>query len=446
MLFSLTSEQGILGSLLINNDSIDKIPNLQAEHFYNHDHREIFLEIVRQIKAGKQADLITVASELKIADGMVYLNQLIQSTPTSNLIKRYSDEVVNLGIKRALVAISNEASELVRENKESSVCVDLMASKLELLTRNSIEKEPKKLKDTLIDYYSVIEKRMTGKIKPIATGFDYLDKRLGGGLERGTLCVVAGRPAMGKSAFGVALSMNVAREQTSLYVSMEMSETQLNDRIIAVLGEIPINFLRNPEDSDENKPHWDKLTAATARANELNLHIDEQTALNMMQIRNKARKVKRKFGLDCLVIDQLSFITGAESVNSWDRAGEYTRGLIQLAKELDIVVVLLCQLNRECEKRQNKRPMLSDLASSGSIEQDAATILFLYRDVVYNQETQEKDLAEIIIGKQRQGPTGTCYLKFIDDRTEFKSLSLDYQPTRQPEIRTEKRKAWHDDM
>jgi len=159
-----------------------------------------------------------------------------------------------------------------------------------------------------------------------------------------------------------------------------------------------------------------------------------------MQIRNKARKVKRKHGLDCLIVDQLSFIVGAESEKTWDKIGEYTRALIQIGKELDISVILLCQLNRECEKRQNKRPMLSDLASSGSIEQDASTILFLYRDVVYNEATKEKDIAEIIIGKQRQGSVGTCYLEFIEDRTEFKDSKFipsdNIEPVRSLQVRS----------
>ena len=441
MLFCIQSEQSVIGCLLNQNDSIDKIPLLQEIHFYNSDNREIFKEIIRQIKIGRTADLITVGTELKkIPDIMQYINTIINCTNGSYQIENYANKIVNFGIKRALVAISNDVGQLVSETNESSVCVDLVASRIEELTRTIIGKEPKKLQDTLTDYYKMIEMRLDGQIKPIKTGFSYLDKKLGGGLERGTLTVIAGRPAMGKSAFGVCVGMNVSRDMSALFISMEMSETQLNDRIVSILGEIPINFLRQPSDKNEFNNYWERMTIATKKAIELNLHVDDQSSLSIMQIRNKARKVKRRHGLDCLIIDQLSFIVGAESEKSWDKTGEYTRQLIQVAKELDIAVILLCQLNRECEKRQNKRPMLSDLASSGSIEQDASTILFLYRDIVYNESSKENGIAEVIIGKQRQGSVGTCYLEFIDERTEFKDSN--YLPADEIKVRPLQARSW----
>jgi replicative DNA helicase len=258
--------------------------------------------------------------------------------------------------------------------------------------------------DMLGNYVDTIQNRLDGKIKPIATGFTDLDRRLDGGLERGTLTVVAARPGMGKTAMGLCLARNVSVWGCSLFLSMEMSKDQVNDRNIAALGHLPIAWL---------------MTAAFAKAQELNIYIDDETGLNMIDIRNKSRSVKRKAGLDLLVIDQLSFITGGESDKSWEVVGEYTRSLLRLAKELDIAVVLLCQLNRKCEERNNKRPQLSDLAVSGSIEQDAANVIFLYRDEIYNPDSKEKGVCEVITAKQRQGEPGIVGLTYIGNQTRF---------------------------
>ena len=192
---------------------------------------------------------------------------------------------------------------------------------------------------------------------------------------------------------------------------MEMAKQQLNDRNIAALGRIPVSWLRRP--TEENTEYWNRMTAAFSKAQELSMYIDDQAGLNMIEIRSKARAVRRKAGLDVLIIDQLSFITGGQGKEQWQRIGEYTRGLLAIAKEMDIAIVLLCQLNRECESRNNKRPMLADLALSGSIEQDAATIIFLYRDEIYNPDSPDKGMCEWIISKARQGTTGMIGLVYV---------------------------------
>jgi len=191
------------------------------------------------------------------------------------------------------------------------------------------------------------------------------------------------------------------------------------------LGKVPISWLRKPDDEKEN---WDRLTAAFEKAQKLKLWIDDQTSLNLLAIRSKARYIKRRAGLDLLVIDQLSFITGSQAENKAYELGDYTRGLLALAKELDCAIVLLAQLNRECEKRNNKRPMLSDLSSSGSIEQDASTVIFLYRDEIYNLDTQDKGVCEVITAKQRQGETGTTALTYIGSQTRFEDLAFQWKP------------------
>jgi len=337
------------------------------------------------------------------------------------------------------VAIMREGEEVATSFKKSAECVDLVASKLEKLAQRRTEQEPQRLETLLGDYAQTLEDRMSGKIKPIKTGYADLDFKLGGGLERGTLTVVAGRPAMGKTAFGLGVARNVSFDGSALFLSMEMPKEQVCDRNIAALGQIPIQWLRNPSESPPTNNYWDQMTKAFGQTQEMNLFIDDQTALNMMSIRNKSRKVKRLSGLDLLVIDQLSFIAGATSDKLHEAIGEHTRGLLAIAKEMKIAVILLCQLNRDCEKRPDKRPLMSDLASSGSIEQDANNILFLYRDEVYNADSQDKGVCEVIIGKQRQGSPGFVGLKYFGEQTRFEDLAQGWQPSQPKSARRQKK-------
>jgi replicative DNA helicase len=239
---------------------------------------------------------------------------------------------------------------------------------------------------------------------------------------------------MGKTALGLALARNVAEWGSAGFLSMEMPKAQINDRNIAAMGQIPISWLRKPDEADEN--NWTRLTAAFEKAQRLKLWIDDETGLNVTAIRSKARFIKRRSGLDLLVIDQLSFISGSKAENKAYEIGDYTRGLLAVAKELDCAVLLLAQLNRECEKRNNKRPMLSDLSSSGSIEQDASTVMMLYRDEVYNPDTSDKGICEAIIVKQRQGETGVAPLTYIGNQTRFENVAFRWQP---PAMREEAR-------
>jgi replicative DNA helicase len=307
--------------------------------------------------------------------------------------------------------------------------VDRIAARLEGLAHAQTDQEPELLADSLASYTELLQARIEGRIKPIQTGFVDLDRQLGGGIDRGTLTIVAGRPAMGKTALGLGIARNVAALGTSLFLSMEMPKASINDRNISALGKIPLGWLRNPQDkTPEEKARWANITHAFKRAHELSLFVDDQTGLSLLKIRAKARSVKRRKGLDAIVIDQLSFITGSDLDRLHEAVGEYTRGLLALAKELNVAVILLCQLNRDLEKRLNKRPQMSDLALSGSIEQDAENIIFLYRDEIYNPDSPDRGVAEIITAKQRQGQPGTVGLSYIADQTQFEDLTRLWSP------------------
>lgn len=433
-LFSLSAEQSVLGAIMIDNNAIDLIPSLEVSHFYRADHRMVYEEMLKQIVAGKRVDAVTLGEQLKdrVVDALQYLVSLHSSAGSAANIARYAAIVSDRALLRSLAEFGADVQDQANNAAEPALIVfDRMAQKLDLLAQSNDDAAPVRADALLADYMDVITARMEGTIKPIETGFADLDRQLDGGLERGTLTVLAARPAMGKTAMGLALARNVASSGAALFLSMEMSKTQVSDRNIAALGGIPISWLRKPDEA--NGDYWDRMTVAIKKTQELALFIDDKTALSMIEIRAKARSIKRQHGLDLLVVDQLSFITGGANDNKAYEIGEHTRALVSLSKELDCAVVLLAQLNRDCEKRQNRRPIMADLAMSGSIEQDAANVVFLYRDEVYNPETRDKGICEVITGKQRQGAPGTVALNYIGSQTKFQDLQYAWSPPEQRE-------------
>lgn len=436
-LFSLSAEQAVLGGVMRDNDAIDRISSLEPGHFYRADHRAIYSEMQRQILAGRRVDAITLAEALadKVTDCLEYLFSLHGSTASAANIAKHAQIVSDRALLRSLVAFGHDASGEAENTAEPALVVfDRLAQRLDALGQSKDNSEPVRADQLLANYADLLERRMAGLVRPVSTGFADLDRQLDGGLERGTLTVAAGRPAMGKTAFGLGVVRNVATSGAALFLSMEMSEEQVNDRNVAALGGIPLAWLRDPQPSDAM--YWDRMTAAFIKARDLNLFVDTKTGLSMIEIRAKARSIKRRHGLDLLVVDQLSFIAGGTNENKAYDIGEHTRGLVALSKELDCAVLLLAQLNRDCEKRQNRRPIMADLAMSGSIEQDAANVIFLYREEVYDPNTREKGICEVITGKQRQGAIGTIALKYVGPQTKFEDLPFPWSP---PERREQSR-------
>lgn len=434
----LESEQSVIGALLRSNDALDHIPYLKPEHFYSGEHAAMYAELVRQIVAGKRADVITLWEAMQSKYGNIgpYLNQIAQVMPSAANIARYADVVVDRAIKRGIQALGGDMQRWAATPEEADQIAARAAAQLDELAAKHEQSEPTHLRDLLTEHATLVTKRIEKNpdVMPIPTGFADLDRALGGGLERATVTIIAGRPAMGKTALALAIGRAVGESYGAAgLLSMEMTKQQLMDRNVAALGKLPLGWVKEPTEDAQN---WDRLTYAYQRAQDINLFIDDQTALSMVQIRAKARQIKRKAGrLDLLLVDQLSFVTGSERENRAQALGEYTRGFVALAKELDCAVIVLCQLNRKCEERQNKRPMCADLADSGSIEQDASTIVFIYRDEIYAPDSLDRGIAELIIGKARQGSTGTVRLTYIADQTRFESYSSpprEVQPPSKP--------------
>ena len=426
--FNVEAEQAVIGALLLDNDAVDRMGDLRAEHFYRGDHRIIFTEIIKQIVGGKSCDVVTLFELLgdRVDDCLPYLNSMAQNTPSSASIGRYAAIVRDRAIKRSLVALGHEVADMAAGSAEdAALLVDRVSSKLEKLAEARIKQEPVRAIDEMVEHIEELERRREGTgAKAISTGFEDLDKRLSGGLRRGELIVVAARPKMGKTAFSLNVANNIARDHGVLVLSMEMPKAQIHDRNLASLGHISLSNLLQPAQMTDAE--WAGLTLAVQKLTDMNLFLDDQGGLRLLDVRMKAKQTKRKHGLDVLVVDYLQLREG-EGDNRNAQIEGITRGLKALAKELDIAIILLSQLNRKLEERPNKRPMPSDLRDSGAIEQDADAVIFLYRDEVYNSDSADKGICEVDVALCRQGAPGRVALTYIGEQTRFEN-AFRWQP------------------
>lgn len=432
---SLEAEQSVIGALLRDNDAIDRIGDLRAEHFFLGDHATIYRELMRHLVAGRSCDVISLGDALhgKVGDCMAYLNSMAQNTPSAAHIGRYAGIVRDKAIKRGLIRFAREVAEGAANSPEDAgEMVDRATSELEKLAQARTRIEPVLAADELTAHVEEIERRMNGAVKAISTGYPDVDDKLNGGIRRGELIVLAARPKMGKTAFALNIACNAALDHSVLVLSMEMPKSQLHDRNLASQGHIPLEHLLKPlmmtgED-------WERLTHATIKVSGMRLHQDDQGGLRMLDVRLKAKAVKRKSGLDLLVIDYLQLMDG-DGDNRNAQIEGITRGLKALAKELDIGIVLLSQLNRKLEERPNKRPMPADLRDSGAIEQDADAVVFLYRDEVYNPDSPDVGVCEVDVALCRQGKPGRVALTYIGEQTRFETLARGWTPTKPTERR-----------
>ena len=435
---SIESEQSTLGGLLLDNHAWDKIGDLlREEDFYRGDHRLIWKHISKLIERGKPADVITVFDSLDAdkraeeAGGLAYLNALAQNTPSAANIRGYAQIVRDRAILRRLLGSTEDIAESVynRRGREVREILDAAESAVFKIAEDGSRGKQGfvemsalvvQVRDRVQELHDLNSPDVTG----VATGFTDLDQKTSG-LQAGDLIIVAGRPSMGKTAFSLNIAENIALEGGIVGVfSMEMGGTQLAMRMLGSIGRIDLHKLRTGRLNDAE---FSKFATALERLQEVKLHVDETPALTALELRARARRLHRLYGkLDLIVIDYLQLMSGSSNAANENRAteiSEISRSLKALAKELQCPVVALSQLNRSLESRTDKRPMMSDLRESGAIEQDADVILFIYRDEVYNPESQDKGTAEIIIGKQRNGPIGRVQLAFLGEYTKFENLA-----------------------
>ncbi|AEI77515.1 MULTISPECIES: replicative DNA helicase [Cupriavidus] len=435
---SIEAEQSVLGGLLLDNAAWDRIADFISEaDFYRFDHRMIFQSIARLISATKPADVITVYEMLQVAGkaeevgGLAYLNSLAQNTPSAANIRRYAEIVRERSVLRKLVTAADDiaSAAFAPKGREVRELLDEAESKVFAIAEEGSRgqkgfQEIQPLLTQVVERIDELYHRdSTTDVTGVPTGFIDLDK-MTSGMQPGDLVIVAGRPSMGKTAFSLNIGEHVAVEQglPVAVFSMEMAGTQLAMRMLGSVGRLDQHRLRTGRLLDED---WPRLTHAIQRMNDTQLFIDETPALNPMELRARSRRLARQCGqLGLIIIDYLQLMSGSGGgENRATEISEISRSLKGLAKELNCPVIALSQLNRSLEQRPNKRPVMSDLRESGAIEQDADVILFIYRDEVYNADSQDKGTAEIIIGKQRNGPIGTVRLTFLGQFTKFDNFS-----------------------
>lgn len=435
---SVEAEQSLLGGLLIDNEALDKIADIIGDYdFYRHDHQLIFQHISKVIYSNQPADIVTVGESLEKVNelgnigGLEYLGMLAENTPTSANIRGYAQIVRERSIMRSLVLVGSDIAESAYspQDKDAQQLLDESESKIfqiaESGKRTNVGFDD--IKHLLPKVVESVEDRMKnpGDVTGIATGFNDLDK-MTAGLQPQDLIIIAGRPSMGKTSLALNMAEHVAIEKKMpvAVFSMEMGALQLTTRLIGSVGRVDQQKMRTGQLEDDD---WEKLTDSLGQLNDAPIHIDQGSALNAFEVRARARRLQRQAGqLGLIVIDYIQLMTAANGNQTENRAteiSEISRSLKSLARELNVPVVALSQLNRSVEQRVDKRPVMSDLRESGAIEQDADVIMFIYRDEVYNPESVDKGLAEILLAKQRNGPVGTVKLTFLGQYTRFENYA-----------------------
>ena len=435
---SIEAESSVLGGLLLDNSAWDRVADLVNDSdFYRYEHRLVYSAVATLVNASKPADVVTVYEHLQNlgkadeAGGLAYLNSLAQYVPSAANIRRYAEIVRERAILRKLVTASDEiaTSAFNPQGRPVEKILDEAEQKIfHIGEEGSRMKEGFQGMSTLVVELLDRVQEMADNpndITGVPTGFVDLD-RMTSGLQAGDLVVLAARPSMGKTAFAINIAEHVALNEglPVAVFSMEMGASQLAVRIVGSIGRINQTHLRNGKLTDDE---WPRLTEAIEKLRNVSLHIDETPGLTSSVLRANARRLSRQCGkLGLIVVDYLQLMSGSggDGDNRASELGEISRGLKMLAKELQCPVIALSQLNRSVETRTDKRPMMSDLRESGAIEQDADIIMFIYRDEYYTKDAcKEPGVAEIIIGKQRNGPTGTVKLAFLNTLTRFESLA-----------------------
>jgi replicative DNA helicase len=431
---SIEAEAAVLGGLLIDNTAWDRVGDiLRPADFYRAEHRFIFECITRLIDQARPADVVTVFEALQSlgraeeAGGLPYLNALATETPSAANIRRYGEIVRDRAVLRQLISVSDDiaTAALNPEGRETRQILDEAESKI-----FHIGEEGARGANGILPFDQIIKKVVKqvdelarnpnpSDVTGVPSGFIDLDQKTAG-MHPGDLIIVAGRPSMGKTSFALNIGEHVAIDQglPIAVFSMEMGAEQLALRMLCSVGRIDAQRIRTGRLHEED---WDRMTHAVQRMNGVQVHIDEAPGLNPLELRSRARRLHRQSGgLGLIIVDYIQLMSGTSTnENRTTEISEITRSLKGLAKELGCPVIALSQLNRTVEQRTDKRPVMSDLRESGAIEQDADVILFIYRDEVYRPDSPDKGVAEIIIGKQRNGPIGTVRLTFLGQFTKF---------------------------
>ena len=427
---SIEAEQSVIGSMMMDRDAIMTAGEIiSGSDFYQTVYGVLFDAMTELFNEGRPVDLVTLQERLKEKNvppeisSMEYIRELLEAVPTSANVKYYAEIVQEKSVLRRLIKMNEEIADSCYLGQEPMEAVlEGAEKKIFELTQKRNVKEYTPIKEVVLNALDKIEKasRAKGNVTGIPTGFIDLDYKLSG-LQPSDLVLVAARPSMGKTAFVLNIAQHVAFRQNKCVAifSLEMSKEQLVNRLFALEAHVDAQLIRsgNLKDTD-----WEKLIEGAGIIGKSDLIIDDTSGISVSELRSKCRKYKMERGLDLIIIDYLQLMSGSTVRRNESRQqeiSEISRALKGIARELDVPVIALSQLSRAVEQRPNKRPMLSDLRESGAIEQDADVVMFIYRDDYYNPDTKDKNIAEIIIGKQRNGPIGTVRLAWIPQYTRF---------------------------
>jgi replicative DNA helicase len=436
---NIEAEQAVLGAIFLEPSALTVASEiLIPEDFYRASHQKIFNAMLKLNDEGKVVDLVTVTEELAAAKliedtgGVSYLSELAGSVPTAANIEYYARIVEEKSLLRRLIRTATEIASdgYSREDEVEALLSEAEKNILAVAQRKNAGAFHN-IKDVLVRTYDNIEQmhQRAGEITGLETGFIELD-RMTAGFQRNDLIIVGARPSVGKTAFALNIAQNVAHKtgENIAIFSLEMGAEQLVMRLLCAEGNIDAQRLRTGTLTDED---WGKLTMAMGSLSNSGIFIDDTPGVRISDIRSKCRRLKQEHGLGMILIDYLQLILGSGRAgeNRQQEVSEISRSLKQLARELQVPVIALSQLSRGVEQRQDKRPMMSDIRESGSIEQDADIVAFLYRDDYYDKESENKNIIEIIIAKQRNGPTGTVSLAFVKEYNKFVNLETRYDPS-----------------
>lgn len=425
------AEQSLIGGLIIDSRAWDLVADIVTDvDFYRDDHRRIFGHIRKMVETGKQIDVLTLSESIERSNesdqtgGLGYLGEIANATPSVANIRGYAEIVADHSARRRLAAVATQIDALAHGRGDARCAIDEAQRLLiDIADAGPSRSEPTAIGALLGAVIDDMETRSASgsSIAGLSTGFIDLDRKLSG-LHSGDLIILAGRPAMGKTALALNIAENVATAgKPALVFSLEMSDKQLATRSVASLGSVSMERMLNGRLLDSD---WDGITAALGRLHEAPLIIDESGGLTVTQMTARARRVMRRQGLALIVIDYLQLMRG-EGNNRNEELGDLTRRLKLMAKELRVPVIVLSQLSRKVEERTNKRPLMSDLRESGAIEQDADLILMVYRDEYYNAGSPDAGTAEVLITKHRMGATGEVRLTFQGEFSRFRDLATD---------------------
>lgn len=430
------AEQSLLGSLITDRDAVIKIASyLKADDFYIHANGQIFQAVIDLYNKREPTDIVTLTDELErkgLLDdvgGATYLSGLAQMVPTSVHVEYYGRIVERQASRRRLIEAGTEIVGIgYKDELDTDEALDSAERVLFEVSQKRQRSDFESIAEVIDRYFDQIEhlQEHRGELVGVPSGYKDLDK-MTGGLQRSDLIIVAARPSMGKTAFalGMAYGAGVLNGRNVGIFSLEMSSDQLVQRLLATETGVDSHRLRLGMIDDTE---WDRISRAFGRLSEANIYIDDAAGASIMDVRSKARRLQAESGLDLLIVDYLQLMSGRKSDNRVQEISEISRGLKGLARELNIPVIALSQLSRAVETRQDHRPMLSDLRESGSIEQDADIVMFIYRDEKYDENTDKKGIAEIIIAKHRNGPVGTINLRFFDRTARFADLEVFQEP------------------